>query len=691
MADLQIQETSRSEVLTADALFRRNVAVRGEALAVQDAVQACTYRELNSRACALAHELRKRGVCAGDRVVIYSERGMHVVIAVLAVMKAQGVFVPVGLDTPAARLAFILSDANSKLLLADRAGRERLAGCDLHFQAVVIDEVASRSLDDHAPDDCGSLDTTQVQPNDLAYIIYTSGTSGEPKGVMIEHGSLARRYHDWDQPFQLSRLRPRILQIAKFGFDVFVGDLVKALCSGGVLVICPTEAVADPVQLYRWLVDGAIDYVDIVPAVLRPLVDYLELSGQNLACVGVINCGADLWTKEEYQRSWRVTKAVRLFNGYGVTECTIESTLFEDDGMLEGKNRLPIGRALDSDQILILNEDREPVAIGTTGEICIGGTCVARGYLNRPELNQKAFFVRTDSQGQHVRFYRTGDLGRIDANGVLEFLGRIDSQVKINGQRIELEEIERVLGRLPNVRQAAVCFEMNQRTLTAFIKATHGTTLNASDVTTQLRRYLPAHMIPSAIVFVPDFPLNQNGKIDRGRLANDRDRYTTHAPPNRNHELHQIRSVTEFYERLSLGGIDLISVVSEFVKPSTSFALIVIGAFAHGTASATSPVELLILLDDARAMKRRKKDLAGACVEYSMGPEDSYPRISVSLDGLKILLTFLIGKPDDENFSRKEIANLVTSDWIVQGQDAVESWVRFYRRQQIDSGDRTAP
>ena len=504
--------------LTLDALFSRSVAEHGDAVAVQDRAGRWTYARLDAQAEALARELEEGGAGAGpggeDTLVIHAERTVHAVVAILAAARIGAAFVPVGLDTPRARLARILDDAGARLLLVDSDGEERVAGGAFAVPVVVVDRPRqpawSRRL------------RPEVREDALAYIIYTSGTTGEPKGVMIEHGSIARRSDDFDRRYELAGRSCRVLQLARFGFDVFLGDLVKALGSGGTLVLSPDEAALDPAQLHRWLTAEAIDYVEVVPAVLRNLVEHLEAAGEALPALRILNCGADLFTKEEYERSRRVTRAARLFNSYGVTECTVESTSFEDDGtVLATKETLPIGRALASDEILIVDQDLEPVGTGTVGQIVIGGPCVARGYRGRPDLDARAFFVRTGRDGEPTRFYRTGDRGRIDAAGNVEFLGRLDFQLKIDGHRIEPGEIEAVLERLPEIDRAVACVTTADSLLTAFVLTTTGA-LDRKSVLAHAARHLPGFMVPRRVVRVERFPLTGNGKVDRRALAEER-------------------------------------------------------------------------------------------------------------------------------------------------------------------------
>jgi amino acid adenylation domain-containing protein len=677
-------------LLTVNALFDRSVLERGDAVAVKDANREYSYRELTALVGALAREMRDRGVGRGDAVAIYADRTAHVVAAILAILRAGAAFVPVSLDTPPARLAFFLSDANPSLLLTDRLGRDQLAGLELRIGMVAIDTLPPTSGRGDGP-------AVAVSPDDLAYIIYTSGTTGRPKGVMIEHGSIARRFHDWDSVYSLSGSRCRCLQLAKLGFDVFTADLVKALCAGGVLVLCPSDAVLDPAQLYRWLVEEAIDYVEMVPAVLRKLMEYLEASGQDLAGLGMINCGADLWSKDEYKRCRRVTKVSRLFNTYGVTECAVESTVFEDDGViLDRKTTLPIGRALASDEILIVDEALDPVAPGVSGQICIGGPCVSRGYLNRPELNRLAFFSRAGRDGEIIRYYKTGDLGRVDADQVIEFLGRLDSQVKIHGHRVELEEVERTLERYPPVRQAVVCFDSSQQTLIAHVRTVDGKPLEPSESAAYLARHLPRYMIPKRILVVETFPLSQNGKIDRAKLTHESAAFQAGgAGKRRPHDLHESRNLADLNERLRRRDLDLLSLVREFVKPSSRFGLVIGGELADGAATEVSDLNLLVLLNDGGAMKRRKQEISGNVVNFGPSSGD-HTQISLFVDGVKIGLDFMVnaeisldgsapgvqngvaGRVSDDPW-RAKLLGWLASGWIVHGREVVERWRHYYQ------------
>lgn len=652
--------------LTLDEVFGRSVRENRDAVAVVDGSRACSYGRLDAHATAVARALAARGVGKGDRVAVYAERTVQAVAAILATTRLGAAFVPISLDTPPARLAFILEDSGSGLLLVDGAGREQLAGTDLGVATMVVAPFAAGDAEGAAP-------ASPIAPGDLAYVIYTSGTTGRPKGVLIEHLAIAHRYHDFELRYELSGASCRVLQLAKLGFDVFLGDLVKALGSGGTLVLCPSDAVLDPAELHRWLVERAIDYVEVVPAVLRNLVEHLETAGEGLPTLRILNCGADLWTKEEYERCKRVTGVPRVFNSYGVTECTVESTSFEDDGaILSGKETLPIGLPLASDDVIVVDEDLQPLPVGAIGQICIGGPCVARGYHNRPELNERAFFLRAGRDGATTRFYETGDRGRIGSDGHVEFLGRLDFQIKIDGHRIEPGEVEAVLEAFPAVRQAVVCLLEDPPRLTALVRTEEGVVLDREGLAAHARRQLPQYMVPKRIVPVDRFPLTQNGKVDRLALAVDPPPEGVPGGASVRAELQGVGSLAELRRWLWGRGIELLSVVNEFVKPSTRAGVVVSGPFLPGVDAACTGLEVLVLLDGPGALKRRGQEVAGQAVRYPAPPAGCAARASLSLAGLAIGLDFAVG-PGPGSWPG-DILERLERGWVVQDPEVVASW-----------------
>lgn len=664
--------------------FERSVQIGGDTLAVKDACSSLSYAALDALARAFARRLGAAGIGRGDTVVVHGERSVHAVAAVLGIWRVGACFVPVSRDTPPARLAHIAEDAGARVILSD--ARSRIAA-----QASGLDVIALEAIDgEHAH---ARAAAASLAPDDIAYVIYTSGTSGTPKGVVIEHGSLVRRYADWDQAFGLSTRRLRILQVAKLGFDVFLGDLVKALGSGGSLIVCPAEAVLDPCELYRWLTVERIDYVDVVPSVLRVLIEYMEQHGLDLAAVEAINCGADQWTPAEYRRFKRVSRVARLYNSYGVTECTVENTLFEDRGAdLEGRASLPIGRPLASDEIILVDEALQPVATGEIGEICIGGPCVARGYLNRPDLNARAFFTRADPSDEPIRYYRSGDYGRYGADGLLEFQGRADSQIKIHGHRVEIEEIENVFERIPELHKVIVCFARAR--LLGYVQLRPGAVLRSREWIDWAARLLPRHMLPLDLIEVDRFPMNQNGKIDKTALVAGETAAPTLPPRRRKrpHDLHLSRNVDELQQRLEARGIDLIALVAEFVKPSWPCGVLIGGSLADSVATGVSDLDILVLLSDKDALKKRKREVFGNPVQQLPSSGDTEFEVSMFIEGIEIDIEFVV-RPDVwqqdaqpemdakgiDSPRRVKFLSRLGSEWVVQGADVVERWRRYFQ------------
>ena len=353
----------------------------------------------------------------------------------------------------------------------------------------------------------------------LAYVIHTSGSTGEPKGVMVEHRQIAALCAAWEETYAL---RPglRHLQMAGPAFDVFTADLLRALAYGGTLVLCPMGTVLDPQALYRMLRDARIDMADFVPAVLDALVQHVEAIGGDLRFLSTLVCGSDAWSPDAARRARAACgPSVRMINAYGLTETAVDATchvLAADDELRRA--RVPIGRPLPGVRALLLDAQLRPVPEGAIGELYIGGAGVARGYLNRDDLTAERFIDNPHAPGE--RLYRTGDLARQREDGAIEHLGRNDAQLKIRGYRIEPGEIETRLATLPGVREALVIARGDgvARHLVAYCLCAEDAAPSPEALRTALRAQLPEHMVPSAFVGLTAWPLTANGKVDRRAL-----------------------------------------------------------------------------------------------------------------------------------------------------------------------------
>ena len=510
-------------------LFEDQVEQTPDAVAVVFEKQQLTYRDLNQRANQLAHYLQKLGVGAEVLVGICVERCLEMVVAVLGILKAGGAYVPLDPTYPKERLAFMLADARVSVLLT----QQQLVATLPEYQAKVICLDADWSAIQSESQQLIENPKSNIQNSSrLAYVIYTSGSTGKSKGVMIQHSNLVNAYLAWEETYQLRDAPTCHLQMASFSFDVFSGDVFRALCSGGKLVICPRELLLDPQQLYELMLKEKVDSADFVPAVLRSLIGYLEESEQRLDFIRLLVCGSDSWYVGEYNKFRRFCgKETRLLNCFGLTEATIDSCYFESSTVdLPVEQVLPIGRPFVNTQLYILDRHLQPVPIGVPGELYVGGAGLARGYCNRAELTAERFIPNRFSNEPGERLYKTGDLARYLPDGNIEFLGRMDCQVKIRGFRIELGEIEAVLSQHRAVREAVVVAqEDNSRTqrLVAYVVPVQKLTptsdsgawrASAIELRQFLQALLPDYMVPSAFVLLEALPLTPNGKVDRRNL-----------------------------------------------------------------------------------------------------------------------------------------------------------------------------
>ncbi|MBE9040661.1 amino acid adenylation domain-containing protein [Oscillatoriales cyanobacterium LEGE 11467] len=494
-------------------LFEAQVKRTPEATAVVFGEKKLSYRELNTRANQLAHHLQSLGVRAEVPVGICLERSVETLVGLLGILKAGGAYVPMDPNYPQQRLEFMLQSARVRVLVTE----EMLWRSDLEHSARAVYLDKDKDAISRSPSENLSV---EVQARDLAYIIYTSGSTGQPKGVAIAHSNLVNAYFAWESAYQLRAKPISHLQMASFSFDVFTGDWVRTLCSGGKLVICPREVLLEADKLYALMRRNQVDYAEFVPAVIRYLMDYLEATAQNLEFMRVLIVGSDNWYLGEFERLRQFCGTqTRLINSYGVTEATIDSSYFETSEVnLPSGQLVPIGRSFANTQLYVLDARLQPVPIGIPGELYIGGAGLARGYLDRPDLTQRAFIPNPFDAG--ARLYKTGDRVCYREDGNLEFLGRIDKQIKIRGFRIELGEIETVLSQHPDVRICAVIPRDvdDDRQLVGYVVLEPDRAVTSLQLRRFLEKQLPKYAIPSIFIWPDELPLNAHGKVDRKGL-----------------------------------------------------------------------------------------------------------------------------------------------------------------------------
>jgi amino acid adenylation domain-containing protein len=499
---------------TIKELFEEQVARTPHAQAIVFDGERLTFDELNRRANRIAWLLGERDVGPGALVGILMEKSLDLVPAILGVVKSGAAYVPLDPMYPSDRLQFMVSDAQPRLLLTqERHMAMPIANAALRL-AVDAPDALERFPEENPPSVAGG--------DDLAYVIYTSGSTGQPKGTMVANKSLASVYFADERAYRLRELTAHA-QMASFSFDVFTGDMIRALLAGAKLALCPTETVADPAALHQLMLEEGIDAAEFVPATAWLLFEYLKSVGKTLDHMRLVIVGSEAWRSEKCRSFMGVCgPQTRLVNSYGVTEATIDSTWFEPASAagLPPGGFVPIGRPLDNTRIYILDANLEPQPIGIPGELCVGGVAVARGYLNRPELTAERFVPDPFCDEPGALLYRTGDRARWLLDGMIDFLGRTDRQIKIRGFRIEPGEIEAVLEHHSAIRAAAVVDRLGSRgetRLVAYIDA-DGPAPDAADLRAFLSDHVPSYMIPSAYVNVDELPLTPNGKVDRDAL-----------------------------------------------------------------------------------------------------------------------------------------------------------------------------
>ncbi len=497
--------------------FEDQVRKTPDAVAVMHETSYATYHELNARANQLAHYLRARGVGPDVVVGLCLERSIDLIVSLLAVGKAGGAYLPLDPDYPAKRLELILEDARIRVLLTRTDLLTRLPSAHPHTVCLDSEGEAIARLSATPPPHDGT-------DRNLAYVVYTSGSTGQPKGVMIEQRSLVN-YVEAISKHIGHCATDRVLQFASMGFDTAAEEIFPCLMAGGTLILRNSRMLDSMARFLDTCHEWRISILDLPTAFWHELVARMEVDALTFPpSIRVVIIGGERALPHAVARWFGlVPHAVRLVNTYGPTEVTIAATLGDLVSPLvqsESSPEVSIGRPLGQVQIYVLDSNLQPAPVGVTGELYVGGVGLARGYM-KPELTADRFVASPSWIASQPRLYRTGDLARWCPDGTLEYRGRIDRQVKIRGYRIELEELESMLASHPDILQAVVDMREDQpgdRRLVAFIVPRAGSDLSISRLKLDLKETMPGYMIPSAFVELETLPKTHHGKLDRRAL-----------------------------------------------------------------------------------------------------------------------------------------------------------------------------
>lgn len=495
------------------------VALRVPAAGRGGATRAISYRELDARADDVAQRLRRAGVGAREHVAVLLERSPEMIVALLAILKAEAAYVPLDRSYPRERLDFMLANTRARVLLTRR---ELVDEVDPAGAAVLCIE------DDGAGDPraVAAPPSLPLEAGDPAYVIYTSGSTGRPKGVLVPHRGIVRLVLDTDYTrFDATRV---ILQLAPISFDAATFEIWGALLHGGCCVLYPESGVPDLMRLGEVVRETGVTTLWLTASLFNMVIDQAP---QAIAGVAEVLTGGEALSVPHVRRALALLPGAQLVNGYGPTESTTFACCYRIPRELPADLRsIPIGTPIAHTTVRLLDVGLQPVRAGDDGDLYIGGDGLAIGYLNRPELTAERFIVAADGE----RLYRTGDRARRLDDGTIEFLGRLDDQVKIRGHRVELGEIETTLRTHPAIGDAVVLLREDapgDKRLAAYYSARPDSVEPSGSVLRQyLGQRLPEYMIPSHFVALREIPLTPNGKADRyalpapGRRRPDLDR-----------------------------------------------------------------------------------------------------------------------------------------------------------------------
>ncbi|MFF5070222.1 non-ribosomal peptide synthetase [Micromonospora olivasterospora] len=496
---------------TLHELFEAQARRSPDHIALSYEERTLTYAELDRHTNQLARTLRAKGVGPEARVGICAERSLELVIGLLAILKAGGAYVPLDPDYPADRLAFMVGDAQIQAVLVQPQTQERiesLVGADVPLVQLSGDGA-------EWPQESAEPLVNLAGPDNLAYVIYTSGSTGRPKGAMLGHQGICNRLL-WMQDTYSLQSEDRVLQKTPFSFDVSVWEFFWPLITGARLHVARPDGHRDPAYLAEVIDRQRISVLHFVPSMLQSFLEQPAVA-ERCRSIRHVMCSGEALPLDLQERFLRHLPNVRLHNLYGPTEASVDVSFWECHPV-EGATTVPIGRPVANTRLYVLNPAMMPVPDGVIGELFIGGVQLARGYLGRPDLTAERFVANPFGEG---RLYATGDLARHRRDGVIEYVGRKDHQIKIRGHRIEVGEIEAVLAQHPALQSCLITVHevsAADKRLAAFYTVNEETTVTVEELKEHLRQQLPEYMVPTYFVDLPEFPLSPNGKVDRKAL-----------------------------------------------------------------------------------------------------------------------------------------------------------------------------
>ncbi|MEO1624175.1 MAG: amino acid adenylation domain-containing protein [Bacteroidota bacterium] len=484
-------------------LFSEQCAKQPHAIALQYGDQQLSYADLDAQSNRVANYLMENDCGKGTVVGVYLHRSIDMMVAIFGIQKAGAIYLPLSKDHPADRTAFILENSEAKLVFVET---EDAGVSPAHLRKASVADARSSS----------DVSIANAQAEDVAYIIYTSGSTGQPKGVLIQHRSLVNRLHWMQKSYQIGP-KDVLLQKTPTVFDVSVWELFWWSICGARLVLAPPHAEKDPRQICELIDEAGVTTIHFVPSMLRALVWYVcdNKERHHLSSLQRVFASGEALKTEESQLLLDLCPQTRLYNLYGPTEATIDVSAYEVVKNHIPQN-IPIGKPIDNTSLFIFNKEGHLQAIGHPGELYIGGVNLAVGYLKRDELTREKFVQHP--LNETARLYRTGDLARWLPDGNIEFLGRMDKQVKIRGNRIELGEIESVINSYEGIKSAIVLtkeFNGNLQLVAYLLKEA---TVDQDDLIAHMSEKLPAYMIPSSFIELENIPLTVNGKVNRKAL-----------------------------------------------------------------------------------------------------------------------------------------------------------------------------